>query len=211
MMNCACKDASRAGQGVSYRISKLFSRGRTNCCYSSPPEDTLHHEGAAHRRNVPYRFTATETTGTDATRPPRPNAFNGRTSRPFGSANDDVPTTVMTTTQQPQARTSRNRANHERTSPTGKKRSRDNDQTRPAGPIRATTQPGRANHWRINTGEPTTRTGHAPVATHPPHRTGRPPHPSEQIGKTTKTTSNYIGAGYTTDCRSNCCKTATRQ
>ena len=198
---------------MSYRISKLFSRGRTNCRYPSSPEDTPRHEGAAHRHNVPYRPHATGTTGTDPTRLPRPNAPNGRTSRPLGGADDDIPTTVMPTTQQPHARTSQNRAHGETTSPTGNKRHRDNysDKTRPARPIRATTQPRRANHWQTNTGEPTPRTGHAPVATHPPHRTGRPPQPFEQTTKTTKTTSDYIGAGYTTGCRSNCCRTTTRQ
>ena len=198
---------------MSYRRSKLFSRGRTNCRYPSSPEDTPRHEGGAHCHNVPYPLHATGTTGTDPTRPPRPNASNGRTGRPFGSAGDDIPTTVMPTTQQPHARTSRVRAHRETTSPTGKEQRTDNysDQTRPAGPIQATMQPRGADHWQTNAGEPTPRTGHAPVATHPPHRTGRPPQPSEQTGKTTKTTSDYIGAGSTTGCRSNCCRTTTRQ
>ena len=128
------------------------------------------------------------------------DASNGRTSRPLGGRDDDVPTTVMPTTQQPHARTSRNRAHRETTSPTGNKRRRDNysDQTRPAGPIRTTTQPRRADHRRPNAGGPTPRTRHAPVAKHTAHRTGGPPQPSEQTRKTTKTTSDYIGAGYTT-------------
>ena len=133
---------------MSYPISKNFSRGRTNCRYPSSPEDTPDHEGAAHRHNEPYRPHATETTGTDPTRPPQPNASNGRTSRPLGGADDDVPTTVMPTTQQPHAQTSRYQAHRETTSPTRVERRRDNysDQTRPAGPIRATTQPRRADH-----------------------------------------------------------------
>ena len=211
--NCGCEDASRGGQGVSYRVSKRFSSCRTNCRYPSFPEDTPHHERAAHRHNVPYRHHATGTTGTDPTRPPRPDAFSGRTSEPLCGADDDSPTAVMPTTQQPHARTSRNPAHRKTTSPTGNKQRRDNysDQTRLARPIRATTQPRRADHWRTNASEPTSRTGHAPVATHPPHRTGRQPQPSEQTGKTTKTTSDSIGAGYTTGCRSNCCRTTGRQ
>ena len=194
-------------------LQKFFSRGRTNCCYPSFPEDTPQHEGAAHRHNVPYRPNATGTTGSDPTRPPRPNASNGRTSGPLGGADSDAPTTVMPTTEQPHAGTSRNRAHRETTSLPGKKGRRDNysDQTRPAGPIQATTKPRRADQWQTNTSEPTPRTRHALVATHQPHRTGRPPQPSEQTGKTTKTTSNYISAGYTTGCRSNCCRTRTRQ
>ena len=194
-------------------ISKLFSRGRANCRYPPSPEDTPRHEGAAHRHNVPYRLNATGTPGANPTLPPRPNASNGGTSRPLGGADDDVRATVMPTTQQPHARTSRNRAQRETTSPTGNKRRRDNysDQTRPAGPIRATRQPRRADHRRTNAGEPIPRTGHAPIVAHTRHRTGRPQQPSEQTGKTTKATSNYISAGYTTGCRSNCCRTTTRE
>ena len=44
-------------------------------------------------------------------------------------------------------------------------------------------------------GEPTQRARHAPVATEPPHRTGRPPQTSEPTEKTTRTTSGYPGAG----------------
>ena len=44
-------------------------------------------------------------------------------------------------------------------------------------------------------GEPAPCAKHAPVATQPAHRTGRPPQISEQTEKTTKTTSGYIGAG----------------
>ena len=79
------------------------------------------------------------------------------------------------------------------------------------GPYWPRDNPRWADHWRMNTGEPTPRTGHAPVTTHPLHRTGRPPQPSEQDGKTTKTTSDYIGAGSTTGYRPNCCGTMTQQ
>ena len=178
------------------QTSKLFS-----------PEGTPRHERAAHRHNVPYRPPAKleqpEPTLHDRHDPTHPTA--GQAGHWAAQTIDDVPTTVMPTTQQPHARTSRNRAHRETTSPTGNKRRRDNysDQTRPAGPIRATTQPRRADRRRTNAGEPTPRTGHAPVAAHTPHRTGRPPQPDERTGKTAKTTSDYIGAGYTTSCRSN--------
>ena len=121
MMNCACKDASRAEQGVSYRISNIFSSGRTSCRYLSPPEHRPHHEGATHRHNVPYGPNATGITGTDSTRRPRPNPSNGRTSQPLGGTDDGVPTTVLPTTQQPHARTSGNRAHRETTPLTGNK------------------------------------------------------------------------------------------
>ena len=187
---------------MTYRISKLFS-----------PEDTPPHEGAAQRHNVPYRRHATGTTRTDPTRLPGPNASKSGTSRPLGGADDDVPTTVMPTEQQPHARISQKRAHRETTSLTENKRRRDNysNQTRPAGPIRATTQPRRSDYRRTDAGEPTARTGHAPVAAHTPHWTGRLPQPSEQTGKTTKSTSDYIGAGYITGCPSNCYRTTTRQ
>ena len=45
-------------------------------------------------------------------------------------------------------------------------------------------------------GEPTQRAGHTQVATQPPHRTGRPPQTSELTEKTTQTTSNCSGPGY---------------
>ena len=83
---------------MSYRISKLFSGSRTNCCYLSPPENAPHHEGAAHRHNIPYQPNATGTTRIDPTRLPGPNASKGRTSRPSGGADDGVPTTVLPTT-----------------------------------------------------------------------------------------------------------------
>ena len=171
--NCACEDASRAGQRVSYRISKLFS-----------PEDTPRHEGAAHRHNVPVRPHATGRTSTDPTRPPRPNAPNSGTSQPLGGADDGVPAMVMPATQQPHARRSRDRAHWETTSSTGNKRCRDNysDQTRPAEPIRATTQPRRVDHRRTNAGDPTPHTGHAPGSAHTPQRTDRLPQPSEPTG-----------------------------
>ena len=185
---------------MSPRISKIFLRGRTNCRYPSPPEDTPHHEGAAYRHNVPTRPNATRTTGTDPTRPPRPNASDGKTSRPLGGADDGLPTIVMPTTQQPHARTSQNRAQRETTSPTGTKQRRYNysHQTQPAGLIQATKQPRRSDHWLTNTSEPTPRTAHAAVATHPLHRTGRLPRPSGLTRKTTKTASDHIGAGYRT-------------
>ena len=213
MMNCACKDASRAGQGVSYRVSKLLSRRRTHCRYPSPDEDTPRHGAAAHRHNVRYQPDATGTTGTNPTCLPRPNASNVRTSRQLGGAEYVVPTTVMPTTQQPHARTSRNWAHRETTSPTGNKQRRDNysNQTRPAGPIRATTQTRWAAHWRTNSGGPIPRTGHAPVATHPPHRTGRPPQPSEQTGKNNEGHVGLHQRRLHTGCRSNCCRTTTRQ
>ena len=126
---------------MSYQISKLFS-----------PEDTPPHEGGAHRNNVPYRRHAIGTTGTDPTRPPRSNASNNGTGLPLGGADDDVPTTVMPTTQQPHARTSQKQAHRETTSLTGNKRRRDNysDQTQPAGPIRPTRQTRRADHQRTD-------------------------------------------------------------
>ena len=109
MMNCVCKDAFRAGQGVSYRISILFSGGRTNCRHLSPPEESPHPDGAAYRHNTLYQPNATGTTGIDPTRPP------------LGGKDDGVPTTVLPTTEQPHARTSRNRAHRKATSPTGDK------------------------------------------------------------------------------------------
>ena len=68
--NCACEDACRAGQGVSYRISKLFSRARANCRYPSSPEDKPPLRGLRTATNVSHQPQATGTTGTDPTRPP---------------------------------------------------------------------------------------------------------------------------------------------
>ena len=96
-----------------------FSSSGTNCRYFSPPEDTPHHEGATHRQNVPYRPDATGPTGTDPTRPPRPNACNRRTSRTLGGGDDGVPAKVLAGTQQPHAWTSQNRAHHKKTRPSG--------------------------------------------------------------------------------------------
>ena len=150
---------------------------------------------------------------TDPTRPSRPNASNGRTSQPLGGADDDVSTTVIQTTQQPHLRTSRNRAHRETTAPTRNKQRRDNYsyQKRPARTIRATTQLRRADHRRTNADKPTPRTGHAPgrgTYTAPDRQAARTLRTSR---KATKTTSDYIGAGYTTSSRSNCCRTTTRQ
>ena len=66
------------------------------------------------------------------------------------------------------------------------------------------------------TGEQTPASQHHPPGTHrlrDIHRTGQAGrrNPSEPTGKTTKTTSDYIDAGYTTDYRPNCCTTTTRR
>ena len=196
-----------------YRISKPFSTGRTNCRYSSPPQDTPHHEGATHHQNVPYRPNATGTTGTDPTQPPRPNASNGRSGRPLGGEEDGVPTKALATNNNH----TRGRPETGHTTKTHARRETNDVGTATAtkhgrpGPYGPPHNPRRANHRQTNTSEPTPRTGRAPVATHPPHRTGRPPQPSEQIEKTTKTTSGYTGPGCTTGYRPNCCKTTTRQ
>ena len=121
MMGCACKAASRAGQGMLYRISKLFLAVVPIVNTFPSPEDTPHHEGATHRQNVPCRPNATGTTGTNPTRPPRPIASDNRTGRPLGGEDGGQPNKLLTTTQQPHTWTRRNRANHNKTRPTANK------------------------------------------------------------------------------------------
>ena len=121
MMGCSCNAASRAGQGMSYRISERFSAVLRIINTFLPPRTRPPQEGAMHRQGVPCRPNATRTTRTDPTRPPRPNASDNRTGRPIGGVDDNQPYKVLATTQQPHTRTRRNRANHDKTRPTGNK------------------------------------------------------------------------------------------
>ena len=88
IMGCACNAATRAEQGMLYRMSKNFLSGRTNCQNLSPPEDTPDHEGATHHQSVPCRPNATTTTGTDPARPLRLNTSDSSTGRPLGGEDD---------------------------------------------------------------------------------------------------------------------------
>ena len=90
----ACNAGSRAGQGMLYQFSKLFSppghappRGRPSTAKARP---TM--RGAVHHQSMPCRPNATGTTGTDPKRPPRPNTSNSRTNRPLGGEDDGQPT-----------------------------------------------------------------------------------------------------------------------
>ena len=160
MTGCACNAASRAGQGMSYQLSKPFSAVVPIFKTFLPPgtrptkrkakhrRSTPHHEGATHHQNVPCRPNATGTAGTDPKRPPRPNTSNSRTDRPLGgeddgqpakptkhSAGNDASTSHADTPQPDEPR---------QNAPDGKQMvwgTAYSDHTRPARPIRATAQP----------------------------------------------------------------------
>ena len=98
--------------GLSFALTPpILARIFGGCGCASPPGGTPNNEGAAHRQNVRCRRNATGTSGTDTTRPPRPNASDGWTTRPLGGENHGIPNKVLATTQRPHARTCRNRAN----------------------------------------------------------------------------------------------------
>ena len=171
MTGCACSAASRAGQGMSYQFSKLFSpqghappKERASITKARP---TL--GGVTHHQSVPNRLNATGTTGTDCKRPPRPNTHSSRMSRSFGGEDDSQrakPTnSVLATTQQPHTRTRHKQMSHDKTHPTGNKRRRGRptgSKRGQPGPYEPPHNPGQANRDDC---EPTQRPGHAPVAT----------------------------------------------
>ena len=201
MMGCACNDASRAKQGMSYQISKLFSaivpivanflplrarlsmrKRRTGKTYHTgptqveQPKSTLRgHKGPTHPTAGQAHHWAAKTT----TYQPKywQQYNNGTRGRP--ETRQTTKTTRLTGTtccrgqlQRPKAASQAHTDHH----------------TTPDGP----------NTGGHDTGKPTPRTGQATVATQPPQRTGRPPKTLEQTEKTTKTTSGYSGAGCST-------------
>ena len=184
---------------MSYRNSKLFSAVvpivATFLPLRTPPtmsgrrtvKRTIPAQRNWNNRNRPY----TATTAQRIRRQDKPTIGRRRRRRTNQSTGNNTTTTHADVPKPGKPRKKKAR-------PTGNKRRRGQlQQPNTAGRAHMDhrTTPDGLTTGGHDTGEPTQRTGRAPVATRPPRRTGRPPQTSEQTETTTKTMSGYTGAG----------------